>query len=106
MAYVNTGDARNKTLTVIKGTYSHDYDLCTGFTGTGGTVYPSLSDDGFAQLSERDYETRLREFIDYVYSQETGLATDCPDMTIGSVIYDPVSCPLPSPAVKDENEEE
>jgi len=106
MAYVNTGDARNKTLTIIKGTYSHDYDLCAGFTAPDSTVYPSLSDDGFGKLSRSDYEARLRAFIEYVCSIETGLATDCPDMTIGSVIYDPVSCPLPSPAIKDENEEE
>lgn len=102
MAYVNTGDARNKTLTVTKGTYSHDYDLCAGFTAPDSRVYPSLSDDGFGQLSLSDYETRLRAFIEYVCSIETGLATDCPDMTIGSVIYDPVSCPLPTLSEREE----
>ena len=102
MSYVNTGYARNKTLTVTKGSYSHDYDLSAGFTSTGGTVYPSLSDDGFAQLSDTDYETRLREFIDYVCSLEAGLSTDCPNMELGNVVYDPVSCPLPTPVEREE----
>lgn len=106
MAYVNTGYARNKTLTVIKGTYSHDYDLCSGFTALDSTVYPSISDDGLAKLSRSDYETRLRAFIEYVCSLENGLGTDCPNMTIGSLVYDTDQCPLPSQADKDENEEE
>ena len=95
MAYVNTGDARNKTLTVTKGNYSQDYDLCAGFTAPDSTVYPSLSDEGFSRLSRSDYERRLQAFIEYVCSIEDGLATDCPDMTVGSVIYDPIACPLP-----------
>ena len=63
MAYVNTGFARNKTLTVIKGTYSHDYDLCAGFTSLGGKVYPSISDTGFARMSDGEYEGRLVDFL-------------------------------------------
>lgn len=105
MSYVNTGYARNKTLTVIKGTYLHDYDLCAGFSINGST-YPSLSDTGFARLSDNDYETRLRAFIEYVCSLESGLATDCPNMDIGSVIYDTDSCPLPSAQREEEEENE
>ena len=95
MAYINTGYARHKTLTVAKGTYSQSYDLCSGFTWDS-TTYPSLSDDGFAQLSDSDYERRRAAFIAYVYSLENGLLDDCPDLTQGSVEYDTVLCPLPN----------
>ena len=107
MAYVNTGYARNKTLTITKGNYSHDYDLCAGFNAVGKpTVYPSLSDEGFARLSDADYQARLADFIEYVCSLESGLATDCPNMDIGSVIYDTDSCPLPSAQREEEEENE
>lgn len=94
MAYVNTGYARNKTLTVTKGSYTHDYDLCAGFVYDGRT-FPSISDDGLAQFSDAGYQTRLSAFIGYVYSLEPGLETDCPNIDVGGVIYDTVSCPLP-----------
>lgn len=97
MAYINTGYARNKTLTVTKGLYSQKYDLCTGFTPVGAEKpYPSISDEGLATLSDEAYERRLLDFIQYVYSLEAGLQTDCPDMTVGSVVYDTVLCPLSS----------
>ena len=96
MAYQNTGYARNKTLTVSKGDYSHSYDLCAGFYAPGqDKPYLSLSDEGFAQLTDEQYQERLADFIRYVYSLEEGLEADCPDLTRGSVVYDPVSCPLP-----------
>lgn len=97
MAYHNTGYARKKTLNVSKGDYSQTYNLCAAFTapGVGGTSYSALSDDDFAKLSDADYEARRKDFIDYVCSEESGLDTDCPDLTQGSVVYDPVSCPLP-----------
>lgn len=96
MAYQNTGYARNKTLTVTKGDYSHSYDICAGFTAPNGTVYSSLSNDGFARLTSGEYERRRTDFIAYIYTLEAGLQTDCPDLTTGSVVYDPVACPLPS----------
>lgn len=95
MAYINTGYARNASLTVTRGSYSQSYDIRAGFT-YGGTTYPSLSNDGFAQLSDADYERRRAYFISYVYSLEAGLQTDCPDLTQGSVEYDTVLCPLSS----------
>ena len=104
MAYINTGYARNKTLTVTKGTYSQRYDICTGFTWSGRT-YASLSDEGFAQLSDADYEQRRAAFIAYVYSLEDGLQTDCPDLTQGSVEYDTVLCPLPNQGSLSQEEE-
>lgn len=104
MAYINTGYARNTSLTVTKGSYSQSYDIRTGFT-YGGTTYPSLSNDGFAQLSDGDYERRRADFIAYVYSLEPGLQTDCPDLTQGSVEYDTVLCPLSSPGSSSQEEE-
>lgn len=106
MAYINTGYARNKTLTVTKGLYSQEYDLCTGFTPVGAEKpYPSISDEGLATLSDEAYERRLLDFIQYVYSLEAGLQTDCPDMTVGSVVYDTVLCPL-STSGSSQHEEE
>ena len=52
-----------------------------------------------ASLSDGEYEARLSDFCNYVYSEEDGLQTDCPDLTVGSVVYDPVSCPLPVQSV-------
>ena len=84
-----------KTLTVTKGSYSHSYDLCAGFTPPGAErALPSISDDGFAQLTDGAYEIRRSQFISYVYSLEDGLQNDCPDMTAGSVEYNTVLCPL------------
>ncbi len=104
MAYINTGYARNASLTVTRGSYSQSYDIRAGFT-YGGTTYPSLSNDGFAQLSDGDYERRRADFIAYVYSLEPGLQTDCPDLTQGSVEYDTVLCPLSSPGSSSQEEE-
>lgn len=99
MAYHNTGYARRKILTVTKGDYNQEYNICAGFTGTSGATdpvqYPALSDDAFARLTDAEYNARLAAFCNYVYGQEDGLQADCPDLTQGSVVYDPVSCPLP-----------
>lgn len=104
MAYINTGYARNASLTVTRGAYSQTYDIRTGFT-YDGTTYRSLSNDGFAQLSDGDYERRRADFIAYVYSLEPGLQTDCPDLTQGSVEYDTVLCPLSSLGSSSQEEE-
>lgn len=94
MAYVNTGYTRRKKLTITKGTYTKSYFITHGFI-YNGTTYPSLSDQGFARLSNAEYDARLRAFISRVYLQENGLQTDCPDMTIGSTSYNTSLCPLP-----------
>lgn len=94
MSYVNTGWARRKTLTVTKGTYTKSYLITSGFI-YAGTTYQSITINAFAKLSESEYDTRLRAFISYVYLQEAGLQTDCPDMTIGSTHYNTSLCPLP-----------
>lgn len=100
MAYNNTGYARKKILTVSKGSYTQSYNICNSFTapGSGGNSYQALSNDEFSRLADAEYEQRLEDFIDYVCSLEDGLATDCPDLTDGSVVYDPVSCPLSTSA--------
>lgn len=92
-AYTNTGYARNIELTITKGNYSHVYSILDSFT-IGGTTYPSITANTFARLSDNDYNTRLQAFINYVYSLESGLSTDCPDMTEGAVIYNTTMCPL------------
>ena len=98
MAYHNTGYARRKILTVSKGDYNQQYNMCSGFT-YNGKAYPSISDEEFARLSEGEYQARLTDFCNYVYGEEDGLQADCPDLTQGSVVYDPVSCPLPIQSV-------
>lgn len=104
MSYQNTGYARNKTLTVTKGDYSHSYNICDAFNAPGGKAYGQLSNSDFARLPAGEYEQRRAAFIEYVYSLEEGLQSDCPDLTTGSVVYDPVSCPLSTtPNPNDQN---
>lgn len=93
MPYINTGYARKRTLTVTKGGYSQSYDIRSAFPPES-PVYTALTDTEFAQLSDADYERRRSDFIDYVYSCENGLQSDCPDLTNGSVVYDPDHCPI------------
>lgn len=94
MSYQNTGYARNKTLTVTKGDYTQDYNICDAFTAPGGKAYGQLSNSAFARLSAAEYGRRRTDFIAYVYSLEDGLQSDCPNLADGSVVYDPVSCPI------------
>lgn len=93
MSYTNTGFARNKSLTVTNGNYSHTYNITDGFTHSGKT-YQSLSNQEFAQLAQDEYEKRLQDFIDYVCSLEPGLATDCPEMISGAQFQSTILCPL------------
>lgn len=96
MAYQNTGYARNKTLTVTKGDYSQDYDITERFTDpSNATDYDTLTNQAFQRLTEAEYNIRLQAFIRYVYSLEDGLQIDCPDLTLGSVEYNPTMCPVP-----------
>ena len=96
MAYQNTGYARNKTLTVIKGEYEQSYTITDSFTDPSNSAeYEALSNQDFQRLSEADYQIRLQAFIRYVYALEDGLQTDCPDLTLGSVDYNPTMCPVP-----------
>lgn len=94
MAYQNTGYARNKTLTVTKGDYSQSYNLCGSFSAPTGRNYDPITDEQFARLPAGEYESRRADFIEYVYSREDGLESDCPDLARGSVVYDPEHCAL------------
>lgn len=102
MAFQNTGYARNKTLTVTKGDYSHSYNITDGFTAPIGGSYRAISNEAFARLTDGEYEQRRSDFIAYVCMLEEGLQSDCPDLTTGSVVYDPVSCPIQE--IADDNE--
>lgn len=93
MAYENTGYARNKTITITKGSAVNTHSITAPFTH-GSKNYPALTDDAFAKLSVSDYETRRTAFANHLYSLYEGLETDCPDLTVGSVTYNPQMCPL------------
>lgn len=98
MAYQNTGYARNTTLTVTKGDYISDppYSILAAFTDPANSAeYEALTTQAFQRLTEAEYNIRLQAFIRYVYSLEDGLQTDCPDLTRGSVEYNPTMCPIP-----------
>ncbi len=95
MAYQNTGYARNTTLTVTKGDYTSDYSILAAFTDPSNAAeYEAITTQAFKRLTEEEYQIRLQAFIRYVYSLEDGLQTDCPDLTLGSVEYNPLMCPL------------
>ena len=100
MSYYNTGQARNKTLTVTKGETPHTYNLCAEFPDpTDGTItWPQLTDDEFRRLSTEEFEARLAAFCEHVYSlpENTGLRADCPDLAQGCVVWNPTMCPLPT----------
>jgi len=96
MAYQNTGYARNITLTITKGLYEQSYDITSSFTDPSNSAeYEALTTQNFQRLSDEDYQIRLHAFIRYVYSLENGLQADCPDLTQGSVEYNPTMCPVP-----------
>ncbi len=91
--YINTGYARNKKLTVTKGSYSQTYDLCAAFEANGNS-YPAITDNEFALLPEEAWKIRLDDFCQYVYSLEPGLENDIPNLKDGSAEYDTVLCPI------------
>lgn len=93
MAYSNTGYARCKNLVITKGGASTSYSITAKFTYSS-TVYPALTDDEFARLSDSDYNRRRSAFISYIYSRHDGLQNDCPDLTLGSLEYNTTLCPI------------
>ena len=93
MAYENTGYARKKTITITKGSAVNTYQITAQFS-YNNTLYPALTDDEFAKMSNSDYETRRTAFVNYLYGLHSGLQTDCPDLTINSVEHNTISCPL------------
>lgn len=94
MAYVNNGYTRRRYLTITKGSYTKKYDFLARFVDNG-TSYNTISITDLRYMNESGYENRLRAFVRYVYSQESGLQADCPDISIGSSVYNTTLCPLP-----------
>lgn len=96
MPYQHTGTARRKRITITRGDEpSRDFMLTSDFTDPStNTYYAAITDKQLALMDDTDYYTRRNAFIRFVYSQVDGLEADCPDLTQGSVEYDPVSCPL------------
>jgi len=95
MAYINNGYARKKTLAVIYGSQTYTYSITGAFTDPDtSTSYTALSDTQFARLSARDYETRRRAFVRYVYSLHSGLEDACSDLTLGSYEQNLTLCPV------------
>lgn len=93
MAYSNTGYARCKTLVITKGDMSKPFSITAKFRYST-TEYPELTDEQFARLSDTEYNKRRSAFISYMYSMHEGLQTDCPDLTLGSLIYNVTLCPI------------
>lgn len=94
MSYVNNGYSRRRHLTITKGSYSNQYDFTSAFT-LNGVDYERISITDLKYMPEGNYQTRLQAFVRYVYSQESGLESDCPDISIGSSVYNTTLCPLP-----------
>ncbi|MBR4137846.1 MAG: hypothetical protein IKU05_05485 [Bacteroidales bacterium] len=95
MAYKNNGYARNKVLTITLGSQTYSYDITVSFEDPDNNVrYDDLTDTQFARLSNREYERRIAAFINYVNSLHDGLHDACPNLTLGSLVHDPVSCPI------------
>ena len=97
MSYYNTGQARNTTLTIIRGEESiPPYDLRATFTDPQQTVWPELTDTEFQRLTSEEFEARLAAFCEYVYNLHPGLRSDCPHLTQGCIVWSPTMCPLPT----------
>lgn len=95
MATQNTGYARMKVITVTRGDYTQSYDITSTWTDPqDGHVYDIITDSVLAELEDNDYNLLLEAFLRYVCSQEPGLEAECPDLTTGSVVWDPLSCPV------------
>lgn len=107
MAFVNTGYARNKILTITRGEQQpRSYNICDTFPRPDGSKYYSqITDEQFARLAPAEYYQRRSDFILYVYSCEEGLESYCPDLTIGSEIKDTDLCPVPIVSEGNEPEE-
>ena len=97
MAYQNTGYARNKTLIIYKGEDSWPYQITDSFTDpSNSAAFEALTDQEFQRLTDAEYQVRLQAFARHVYFERDGLQADCPDLTLGSVVYNPTQCPVPA----------
>lgn len=95
MAYKNNGYARGKIITITFGIQNYTYNVTDSFEDPVNHIrYEALTDTQFARLSSREYELRRNAFVNYIYSLHEGLEEECPDLTLGSLIHDPISCPI------------
>lgn len=97
MAYQNTGYARNRKITITKGDDTpRDFYITDAFADPAdSTPYEALSTEAFQRLPEAEYQIRLQAFARRLYADIDGLQNDCPDLTLGSVEWNPSSCPVP-----------
>lgn len=85
-----------KKLTLTKGEYSQDYYITAAFHNPhDNTDLPAITDNELALMEDEDFDARLEAFLHYVvYSEDERLIADCPDLANGSVVWDPVTCPV------------
>ena len=97
MSYYHTGQARNKTLTIVRGDQSRPYNLAAAFTDPRDDEdWPALTDTEFQRLSAEEFEARLEAFCEKVYLENPGLRDDCPDLASGCIVWNTSLCPLPT----------
>jgi len=95
--YSNNGYARMKTLTISRGEDSSIYSFVSQFV-YNSTTYPSLTDEQLQKMDRTSYIDRLRSFVNYIYSINEGLQSDCPYMAQGAEIYNTDWCPITGPS--------
>lgn len=93
MAYKYSGYARCKCLQLLRGNAGKPFYITDEFT-FDNEVYPRLTDEEFARMSDIDYSKRLNAFVKFVYSKNVGLEDECPDLTLGSIVKDVTLCPI------------
>lgn len=93
MAYKYSGYARCKCLQLLRGNAGRPFYITNEFT-FDNNVYPQLTDEEFARMSDIDYSNRLIAFVNFIYSNHSGLENECPDLTLGSVVKDVTLCPI------------
>lgn len=95
--YVYTGDYRAKTLDVVRldTNAKHTYNFLNSFT-LSGKVYPAITANELAIMSETDYQTRLAAFYSWVETQEIGLNVASINIAAQYAPYgtDATSCPI------------
>lgn len=98
MAYVNTGEKRSLKFELTKTVggatvvgYPKTYD---GQVSWGNSLYPTLTDTEFRQLTDSQYNSRKNAFLAYVKSLEAGF-DDGTDFTNVSIVTDETACPPP-----------
>lgn len=106
MAYINTGNARMKTITVTKRNSNGDIILQESRNITmqfvdpnyPEIVYQQLTDLEFSRLSYQNYSVRLTAFRNYLFGQFSGLQQQVPNTNVGAYITSHENCIIGNPA--------